>query len=39
MGILRSISTVASLKEEILGNENHADISVMSAFRKQDSPI
>ena len=34
MGIERNISTVASLMKQILRNENHADISVIAAFRK-----
>jgi len=35
MGIQRTISIVASLKKEILRNQNHADISVKDASRKQ----
>ena len=35
MGIQGYISTVAALMKQILRNQNHADISVMAASRKQ----
>ena len=34
-GIQRNISTVAALKKQISRNQNHADISMKAAYRKQ----